>query len=217
MFQIPNRKILTFRFFFFTTLSLTFLLSIFTSMALIFPSESENTDNQLEILGRYVIRDVFESNVISETINRFPDPITLFALILCVVVIGILLFIWVPSLSSFLPTIRTGRMVWRRVRFGIPERLFCLKIGSIQIKIRRNRKSLSGLLMRMFNLEVHFKEESPIIQRIADFTGMKMHNNAEGKPVLRKTVNLKILPLQLIRLQAILAVLMESNPISVNS
>jgi len=204
MFQIPNRKILTFYFFFFTTLSLTFLLSIFTSMALIFPSESENTDNQLEILGRYVIRDVFESNVISETINRFPDPITLFALILCVVVIGILLFIWAPSLSSFLPTIKTGRMAWTRVRFGIPERLFCLKIGSIQIKIRRNRKSLSGLLMRMFNLEVHFEEESPKIQRIADFTGMKRHNNAGEKPVLRKTVNLKILPLQLIRLQAIL-------------
>ena len=186
-------------------------------MALIFPPESENILLAAESPGRYAIRDIVESNIITKTIDRFPDTITLIALILCVVVIGILLFIWAPSLSSFLPTIKKGRMTWARVRFGIPERLFCLKIGSIQIKIRRNRKSLSGLLMRMFNLEVHFKEESPKIQRIADFTGMKRHNNAEEKPVLRKTVNLKILPLQLIRLQAILAVLMESNPISVNS
>ena len=186
-------------------------------MALIFPPESENTYSPVSSPGRYAIRDIVESNIISKTINRFPDTITLIVLLLCLVVIGILLFIWAPSLSSFLPTIKTGRMAWTRVRFGIPERLFCLKIGSIQIKIRRNRKSLSGLLMRMFNLEVHFKEESPEIQRIADFTGIKRHNNAEEKPVLRKTVNLKILPLQLIRLQAILAVLMESNPISANS
>lgn len=173
-------------------------------MALIFPPESENIFLSAEIPGRYAIRDMVESNVITKTIDRFPDTITLIALILCVVVIGILLFIWAPSLSSFLPTITKGRMAWTRVRFGIPERLFCLKIGSINIKIRRNRKSFSGLLMRMFNLEVHFEEESPKIQRIADFTGMKRHNNVGEKPVLRKTVNLKILPLQLIRLQAIL-------------
>jgi hypothetical protein len=194
----------TIRLFFFSILTFTSVLSILTCITFILPPETETFQGVTEQARYQVLSDIVNSNTVTETIDRFPDSLSISILVFCLVIIVITLFIWTPSFSNVLSTERNGRMVWVRTKLGIPERLFCFKDGNFRIKIRRNRSSLSGLLMRVFNLEIHFSHDSPEIQRISNFTGMKRYENSKKQPILSKTVKLKNLPVQIIQVQAVL-------------
>ncbi len=218
MFQIPNRKILIFQFFFFSILAVSSLISVITAITLIFPPSLQNGGTFAEGTGRYgpaVLEDLIDlttSNTISKTLDRFPDILSIAIIAICVFVLLGSLILWTPSFSGVITTDKSGRTVWVRNKFGIPERLFCFRIDNIQIKVKRNRSSLNGLLMRVFNLEIHFKEESPEIQRIANFTGMKRQKKSIKSPILYKTVKMKNLPLQVIQVRALLAALLNAHP-----
>ncbi|MFX0085438.1 MAG: hypothetical protein ACFFAU_07165 [Candidatus Hodarchaeota archaeon] len=218
MFQIPNRKILTFQFFFFSILVVTSLISFITAITLIFPPSLQDSEILTEETGRYkpaVFEDLIDlttSNTISKTLDQFPDILSIAIVAICVFVLLVSLILWTPSFSGVITADKSGRTLWVRNKFGIPERLFCFRINNIQIKVKRNRSSLNGLLMRAFNLEIHFKEETPEIQRIADFTGMKRKTKSIKSPILCKTVKIKNLPLQLIQVRALLATLLNTHP-----
>ncbi len=204
MLQIPTSKLLTFRFFFFCVLALSSIISVLTATTFFIPDEIETLED-VPKTGRYrEFSDFLTSNTVTETIDRFPDGISILIITICLTIIIISLFTWTPSLSNVIRTEKPGRMVWKLTKLGIPERVYCLKDGKINLKIRRNHSSFNGLLMRIFNLEIHFSEESPEIRRISDFTSMKRKKDSKNRPILSKTVKLKNLPLQVIQVQAIL-------------
>lgn len=204
MLQIPSSKLLTFSLFFFCILAFSSVISFLTVMTFFIPDEIETREDVTKT-GRFeVFSDLLTSNTVTKTIDRFPDGISILIITICLAIIVISLFTWTPSLSNVIRTEKPGRMVWTLTKLGIPERVYCLKDGKIRVKIRRNHSSLNGLLMRSFNLEIHFSEESPEIRRISDFTSMKRQKNSKKLPILGKTVKLKNLPLQVIQVQAIL-------------
>lgn len=204
MLQISNTKLLTLRLFFFSILALSSVISILTAMTFLIPDEIEIYEDVTKTSRYQILADLAISNPVTETIDRFPDGLSILIISFCLIIITISLFIWTPSLLNVISTEKSGKMVWTLTKLGIPERIYCLKDGNIRVKIRRNRSSLNGLLMRIFNLEIHFSEESTEIQRISDFTSMKRQKNSKKLPILSKTVKLKNLPLQVIQVQAVL-------------
>ncbi len=139
-----------------------------------------------------------------------PTAISALFFIISLLVLGELLFLWVPSLTDLSGKKGEGKMVWLRKHGVIPERIFSYKNSNAQIFIHRKRSSLKGLLMKEFTMEVHLSKNIQEIKQISDFASIERIVQTPTHNILIKTVILKYLPLQFIQIKTILASIVKT-------
>ena len=116
MLQMPNRKMFTVRLLFFSILTFTSVLSILTGITFFLPNETETFQDETKNSRYDVLSELVISNTVTETIDRFPDSLSISILVSCLIIIVMALFIWTPSFSNVFSTEKPGRMVWLQKR-----------------------------------------------------------------------------------------------------
>ena len=139
----------------------------------------------------------------------FLDPSRIVFNILWVIIPLILaafiMFAYIPAMSSLGISKSRLQREHRTKRFSLPIYGHTIPINGSHIRITRKLSSLRGLLLHEMNFTLYLPSDSPDQKRIFDFLVGEKFKKKDEHVLLQKTVEIRNIPLLVVRMRALLA------------